>query len=108
MQEEDKAKTFEWAVIELFGHQKIAGRVTEATIAGGSFVRVDVPDDKGRIKFTKFYGPTAIYAITPVDENVAVSTAQRCDQAPVHRFELPQLAAQQRPIGFDDEDEEEQ
>ena len=25
----------EWAVVELFRHQKIAGKVTEANIAGG-------------------------------------------------------------------------
>jgi hypothetical protein len=42
MSEQDKFDS--WAVVELFGHQQIAGRVTEASIGGCSFLRVDVPD----------------------------------------------------------------
>lgn len=55
-----------WALVELFGHQRIAGRVTEATIAGGTFLRVDVPDGA-----TRFFGAAAIYSISPVSEEVA-------------------------------------
>ena len=40
----DQEKFDQWAVVELFGHQQIAGRVTEASIGGCSFLRVDVPD----------------------------------------------------------------
>jgi hypothetical protein len=32
--EQTTAKFEEWAIIELFGHTRIAGKVTEATIAG--------------------------------------------------------------------------
>ena len=39
----DKNGFNEWALVELFGHQKIVGKVTEATLAGGAFLRVDVP-----------------------------------------------------------------
>ena len=39
-----KTETFEhWCIVELFGHQRIAGKVSEQTIGGGAFVRVDVP-----------------------------------------------------------------
>ncbi len=41
-----------WAIVELFGHQKIAGRLTEQTIGGCHFLRVDVPDVNGRPGFT--------------------------------------------------------
>lgn len=99
----EQAKKFEeWALLELFGHQRLAGRVTEATIGGGAFVRVDVPDDKGRIVLTKFLNPSAIYAISPCDENVAVAAAQSIDAAPVKRYELKQLAATWE-IDFDDD-----
>lgn len=63
------AESFEqFAIVELFGHQVIAGKVTEQVIGGQGFLRVDVPETKGVAAFTKFYGPGAIYAITPCDE----------------------------------------
>jgi hypothetical protein len=65
-------KSFDmWALVELFGHQKIAGRVSEQVIAGTGFVRVDVPETGKQAGHTRFYNPTAVYGITPVDENVA-------------------------------------
>jgi hypothetical protein len=32
-----------WAVLELMGHRRIAGRITEVTIGGAGFLRIDVP-----------------------------------------------------------------
>lgn len=58
----------QWAVVELFGHQVIAGMVSEQVIGGQGFVRVDVPAVNGSQAFTKFYGAGAIYAISPCDE----------------------------------------
>jgi len=67
----------EWAIIELMGHQRIAGRVSEQQIGGSAFVRVDVPtlDDKNP-GFTKLFGPSAIYAITITDEQTATMAAK--------------------------------
>jgi len=55
----------QWAILELFGKQRIAGLVSEETIGGCSFVRVDVPKttEEGWA-FTKLFGNGAIYAIT--------------------------------------------
>jgi hypothetical protein len=37
-------ETFEgWAFLELMGHRRLAGKVSEATIAGVGFIRLDVP-----------------------------------------------------------------
>ena len=60
-----------WAIIELMGHQKIAGRYSES----GAMHRIDVPesdpsDDNG-FRFTRLYSPQAIYSITFVDEQAA-------------------------------------
>ena len=69
MQQEEK-KFEEWAIIELFGHSQIAGRVTEASIGGCSFLRVDVPEVNGKAPFTRFFGNGAIYSMTPTTEEV--------------------------------------
>ena len=66
-----------WAIIEIFGHQQIAGKVTEACIGGCSFVRVDVPEVDGSEPYTKFYGNGAIYSMTPTTEVVARAWLQR-------------------------------
>lgn len=96
-------KTFnEWALVELFGHQKIVGRVTEATIAGGAFLRVDVPAVDENKAFTRFYGPSAIYSINPVTEEIALAMIKQYRNEPVSRFELPQLAEK---VNQDDEPE---
>lgn len=36
----------QWAVVELMGRQRIAGKVTERVIAGSGFLQVDVPETK--------------------------------------------------------------
>lgn len=75
-------------IVELFGHQKIAGKVTEQQIGGASFIRVDIPATPNREGFTKFYHPNAVYAMTPVDEDIAKKAAANFDQAPVKKWEL--------------------
>lgn len=82
----------EWAMVELFGHQRIVGRVTEATLAGGAFLRVDVPPFDKAPAFTRFYSPGSIFSISPITEAVARGLMERYRNEPVSRFELPQLA----------------
>jgi hypothetical protein len=90
----DKTKTSfeEWALVELFGHQKIVGKVTEATLAGGAFLRVDVPAADENKAFTRFYGPGAIYSINPIGEEEAAQLVRQYRHEPVNRWELPQIA----------------
>jgi hypothetical protein len=84
------SKGFEsWAIVELFGHQQIAGFVSEAEIGGGSFIRVDVPavnrEGVNHEGCTKYFGPSAIYAIHPCEDLVAREAAERIERrrAPV-------------------------
>ena len=91
-------ETFDqWCIIELFGHSRISGRVTEQSIGGSSFVRVDVPDTSHNKGFTKFYGPGAIYAITPTDEHTARLAAEVFSTPPpinkwdISHLDLPRL-----------------
>ena len=93
MKPDDTEKSFEeWALVELFGHQRIVGRVTEAVLAGGVFLRVDVPALDSQPAFTRFYTPGAIYCISPVSEEIARGLLAHDRHEPVSRFQLPQLA----------------
>jgi hypothetical protein len=82
-----------WAVVELMGHQRIAGRVSEHTL-GGTFVRVDVPAVDGRPAFTKLFGQGAIYGITFVDQDVALAAAERLRIVPVTPYDVGALTTE--------------
>lgn len=78
------------AIVEVMGHQTYAGLVTEQTIGGASFIRVDVPEVDGRPAFTKLLGASSIYAITPVSEEVARLRARSLGRAPLSVYDLPE------------------
>lgn len=69
-----------WAIIEVFGHKKFAGRVSDQAIGGASFIRVDVPATTDKKPYTKFFGGAAIYAITPCTEEVARIAAHEIER----------------------------
>lgn len=98
-----------WAIMELFGHQKLAGKISEATIGGGAFVRIDVPQTGERPAFTRFYGSAAIYSFTPVSEEVARLALGQMQPEPVTIW-IPELHKQIEPparfIEQDESDEE--
>ena len=77
-----------WAICELFGHNKVAGLVTEQQIGGASFIRIDIPATDRFESFTKYYHPNAVYAMTPTTEAIATAAAHHIDQAPVRNWEL--------------------
>lgn len=88
------AQQFEtWAVLELFGHVRLAGLVTEASIGGCAFLRVDVPNKEGETQFTRYFGNGAIYSMTPVSRDVACRVGNGSAQAPVKPWEMPAAAA---------------
>lgn len=81
----------EWAIVEVMGHHRYVGRVTEHVIAGQGFVRVDVPATKNTLRWTKLFGTGSIYAITPIEESIARAMVEQSHQAPLSAFELRQL-----------------
>lgn len=95
-----------WAILELFGHQVIAGRATEQTIGGCPFIRVDVPECDGQPAFTRFFGNGAIYSMTPVSEEVARYAIQRSTPRPVSAYGLiPATTIERAEIDMDDDDD---
>jgi hypothetical protein len=91
-----------WAIVELLGHRRLAGMVTEVQIAGAGFLRVDVPDaGRGDGWYaTQYVAPGSVYAITPVSEETARAVAPSSQPRPVERWELP--PAQPEAMTFDD------
>ncbi|TWU67280.1 hypothetical protein V7x_28540 [Crateriforma conspicua] len=91
MSENTQTPTFDqWAVVDVMGHQRYVGHVTEETVAGCGFIRVDVPATDKRPSFTKLLGTSSIYAISPVSESIARRMAAGRDQTPIESYELPE------------------
>lgn len=70
--EESSLQSF--ALVELFGHQRIVGLMTVDPAEFPGMVRVDVPDltKDGKVErkgFTRYIGRAAIYGVTPIDED---------------------------------------
>ncbi|HVX39596.1 MAG TPA: hypothetical protein VHB25_08485 [Gemmatimonadaceae bacterium] len=73
-----------WAIVEVMGHKKFAGYVTEHTIGSMALIRVGVPatqqGEGATQEYSKLIGPGSIYCITPCTEEVARAAAQRLEQ----------------------------
>ena len=105
----DTSSAYEgWTILEVMGHRRLGGWVTEVTIAGASFLRIDVPEGDGQPAMTQMYAPSSIYALTPTTEEIARRAAALFRPAPVTRWELAAIpaagAVADRP--HDDEDDE--
>ena len=85
-----------WALVELMGHQRIAGLVSEVNLAGRGFIRVDVPNQTGEILFSRFYSPDAIYCVSPTDRQIAIGLAIKCASRPVSIYDLSNLIADKK------------
>lgn len=99
----DQADTFDqWAIIELMGHRRLAGRVREVQLAGHGYLRLDIPasgDDPSR---TQFIAPGSVYALHKTGEETARAAAAQWRPEPVQRWELPGLA---KPVDVDEDDD---
>lgn len=87
--EDESQKKFDtYAHIELFGHQQICGRVTEATVGGCAFIRVDVPAVEDTQPFTRYFGNGAIYSMSPISEEAAMALLKRMRPTPHFVYQL--------------------
>jgi len=83
-----------WAIVELFGHNQLAGKVSEQVISGQSFIRIDIPATKKTPEFTKYHLPTAIYGLTPVDEDYVTRMAEKIDAMPINDYKHNEVIAE--------------
>lgn len=75
-----------YAIVELMGHNTLAGYISEQTIAGTAMIRIDVPAVDGIEKYTKFVSGGAVYGITPTTQEIAERAASRLQMRPVSQY----------------------
>lgn len=93
------AEKFElWAVVELFGHSKIAGFCSEQNVAGNNMLRVDVPETEQMPGFSRFLNHGAIYAINPVDEFTAKKIAEGLNVRPIDSWDIKKVVEKMQQL----------
>lgn len=91
-----------WAIVELMGRVKIAGKVSEATIAGATMLRIDYA--VGNRNVTRYFSAGSIYSITPVERVVVERFVNHSE--PVALYELSPIrdfygaGSMEKPQGF--------
>ena len=94
----DNEELFEqWAVVELLGHVRMAGLVTEEDRFGGKLGRIDIP--VGDKFITQYFGHGSVYRLTPCSEEVARAVSSANEPRPVHVYELPAQAMRGEDLG---------
>ncbi len=87
---ETKEELKSWALVELFGHQRVVGYLSQQTFGSGVLFRVDVPDlikDRKVVRkgFTRYFGLASIYSITPISEDMVRELLPSIDGTPEAR-----------------------
>mgnify|MGYP001262252041 CR=1 FL=1 len=100
----EKEKLQEFAVIEMMGHRKIVGKITESDIAAGSLLKVSVLGKDGKPERTEYIGVGSIYCLTIVTEEAAMAAAAKNAPEPTWAWNLPQRPA--LPSGYIDADDD--
>lgn len=80
-----------WAIVELMGHIRLAGRITEEEKFGSKMGRLDIPTADGFI--TQYFGGGSVYRITFVTEEVARHVCKSITVAPVNVWDFPKQIA---------------
>ncbi len=93
-----------WAIVEVMGHARYAGRVSEYTELGVPLVRVEVPATPECPAFEKLLGASSIFRITPCTEEAARTAAGQFRVQPLNLVALP--AARPGPPAFLEDDDD--
>lgn len=91
-------KQGQYAIVELMGYKKLAGRLSQGI---GGLLQLDIPVEGGTV--VQMINPNSIYRMTFVDEPTVLALAKHIDPLPALELEIQPV---QRSIGFDDDDED--
>lgn len=89
----------EWAIVEIFGHRRHAGKIFEVERFGAKMLRIDVPMSDGQW-LSHFYGGSAIFSMTMADEATVMRIAR---PGPSAYALTARERADDEDSGFDDE-----
>lgn len=88
---ETAPKTIEtWAVVELMGHVKMAGRLSEVQRFGAAVGLLEVPEDKPAGFRRVFFSGASVYRIQEVSEQIARIVAHANPVGVVDPYDLRQ------------------
>lgn len=90
----------QWGILELMGHQRTAGKLSEEMIAGSNLLRVDIPVNAHEFR-TAYYGSSAIYALHVTSEETARKAAGAMSTKPPYAYlleseRLPRIASDEQ------------
>ncbi len=82
------------AILELLGHRRYGGVVSQVQQYGTTMGRLDVYEAEGQPAQTIYFGGGSVYQLSPVSEEAARAVCQYSRPKPVHPYELtPHLKA---------------
>jgi hypothetical protein len=84
--------TWEWAIVEIFGHRRHAGRAREEERFGAKMLRIDVPlkgDAAAHVWETHWYGGSSIFSYTLTDEASVMRINRPYEPASPYRLPAP-------------------
>jgi hypothetical protein len=76
-----------WCVLELMGHVRLAGYVTEVQLAGFGMLHVAIPNDEGGF-WEQHVPPASLYRMTTVAEDIARMVAKDSPGMPVQEYHV--------------------
>jgi len=107
--QDDQAQPKQWAIVEVMGHGRVAGAISQQVFGGANLVRVDVPavtiDETtwrnggdattSRVipAHSRSLGAAAIYSINWCDELAATVAAQSIKHEPISPYSLQRALA---------------
>lgn len=62
-----------WAILEIMGHRRLAGKLSQAEVAGVPFLRIDIPSEPPQ---TQLYPASSVFGITLCSEATARAEVQ--------------------------------
>lgn len=81
-----------WAIVEIFGHRRHAGRIREEERFGTKMLRIDVPlkgDPEKNGWETHWYGGASIFSLTLTDEATALKINKPYEAPSTYRLSAP-------------------